>query len=72
MFSKTIRMLSMLTIIIAAFAYAPKTLADEISETKGFCKAVTLAGIREHQAAFQSFADASGGIKEAVFSIPSL
>lgn len=61
MFSKTIRILIMLTIITATFAYTPTALADEISETKGFRKAVTLAGIREHQAAFQSFADDSGG-----------
>ncbi|MGH2489790.1 MAG: M28 family peptidase, partial [Candidatus Limnocylindria bacterium] len=33
----------------------------EIQQTLGFRKAVTVAGIREHQAAFQSFADANGG-----------
>jgi Zn-dependent M28 family amino/carboxypeptidase len=33
----------------------------EIQQTKGFRKAVTLAGVREHQAAFQSFSDALGG-----------
>jgi Zn-dependent M28 family amino/carboxypeptidase len=33
----------------------------EINLTRGFRKAVTLAGIREHQAAFQSFADQFGG-----------
>jgi Zn-dependent M28 family amino/carboxypeptidase len=57
MFSKTIRILTMLTIIAATFAYAPTAQADDISETKGFRKAVTLAGIREHQAAFQTIAD---------------
>src|SRR5687767_8655859 len=61
MLSKTIRMLVLLTIIAASFAYPAPTLADDISETKGFRRAVTLAGIREHQAAFQSFANASGG-----------
>lgn len=65
MFSKTIRILIMLTIITATFAYTPTALADEISETKGFRKAVTLAGIREHQAAFQSFADANNGNRQA-------
>ena len=35
--------------------------ADDFNQTKGFRKQVTLAGIREHQAAFQSFADANGG-----------
>jgi len=61
MFSKTIRVLTLLAIIAATFAYAPTATADDISETQGFRKHVTLAGIREHQAAFQSFADASGG-----------
>jgi len=40
---------------------APIALGDDISESRGFRKAVTLAGIREHQAAFQGFADANGG-----------
>jgi hypothetical protein len=48
MLSKTIRMLVLLTIIAASFAYPAPTLADDISETKGFRRAVTLAGIREH------------------------
>jgi len=65
MLSKSIRILSLVTIIIASFAYAPSTLADDISETKGFRKAVTLAGIREHQAAFQSFADANDSTRLA-------
>jgi hypothetical protein len=47
----------MMTIIIATFASVPVALADDISETKGFRKAVTLEGIREHQAAFQAIAD---------------
>jgi Zn-dependent M28 family amino/carboxypeptidase len=34
---------------------------SEIEQTRGFRKGVTVAGIREHQAAFQSFADANGG-----------
>ena len=34
---------------------------SEIEQTKGFRKGVTVAGIREHQAAFQSFADDNGG-----------
>src|SRR5688500_14393950 len=61
MLSKTLRILTILTIIAATFAYPPVAMADDISETKGFRKAVTLAGIREHQSAFQSFANASGG-----------
>ena len=57
MLEKTFRILTLLSVIIATFAYAPATLADDISETKGFRKAVTLAGIREHQEAFQEIAD---------------
>ena len=65
MFSKTIRILTILTIIAATFAYIPAVGADDITDTKGFRKAVTVAGIREHQAAFQSFADANGGNRVA-------
>lgn len=38
---------------------------SEIQQTLGFRKAVTVAGIREHQAAFQSFSDALGGNRVA-------
>ena len=65
MLSKTIRVLTMLIIIASAFAYAPAAIADDISETQGFRKAVTLAGIREHQAAFQSIANANGGTRSS-------
>jgi hypothetical protein len=57
MLARTIRILTLVTIIVATFAYAPNSLADDISDTKGFRKAVTLAGVREHQAAFQAIAD---------------
>ena len=67
MLRKTIRVLTLVTMIVANFAIAPGALADDISETKGFRKAVTLAGIREHQAAFQSFANANGGNRLATF-----
>jgi Zn-dependent M28 family amino/carboxypeptidase len=40
---------------------APPALADDLSESKGFRKAVTLAGVREHQAAFQTHSDDNGG-----------
>ena len=40
-------------------------LADDISETQGFRKSVTLESIREHQAAFQSFADENGANRVA-------
>jgi Zn-dependent M28 family amino/carboxypeptidase len=46
------------TLLIAALA-APPVGAEDIAESKGFRKAVTLAGIREHQAALQAIADAN-------------
>ena len=61
MISKTIRILIVLTMFMGVFAYVPTAMANDISETAGFRKAVTLAGIREHQAAFQEFSDDSGG-----------
>jgi Zn-dependent M28 family amino/carboxypeptidase len=39
--------------------------ADPISESQGFRKAVTVAGIREHQLALQQIADANGGTRAA-------
>ena len=44
---------------------APAALGDDISESKGFRKAVTLAGIRAHQAALQAIADENGGTRLA-------
>ena len=40
---------------------APAAQADEISETKGLRKALTVQGVREHQAAFQLHTDLNGG-----------
>jgi Zn-dependent M28 family amino/carboxypeptidase len=37
--------------------------ADPIQESQGFRKAVTVAGIREHQLALQQIADANGGTR---------
>lgn len=51
--------------VLAAALVAPTASADDISESKGFRKAVTLAGIRQHQAAFQAIADANGGNRVA-------
>jgi Zn-dependent M28 family amino/carboxypeptidase len=65
MISKTIRILIVLTMFIGAFVYAPAAGADDINETQGFRKAVTLAGIREHQAAFQSIANANDGTRSS-------
>lgn len=65
MISKTVRMLIVLSMLMGVFVYAPGVKADDISETQGFRKAVTLAGIREHQAAFQAIADDNDGIRLA-------
>ena len=54
-----------LSLICALAMPVPLVFADDISETQGFRKGVTLAGIREHQAAFQSFADENGGNRVA-------
>jgi len=43
----------------------PAALADDPSNTKGFRKAVTLAGIRAHQAALQAIANDNDGIRLA-------
>ena len=52
--------------LLAALA-APPVGADDISMTKGFRKAVTLAGIREHQAALQDIADANDVLLDATY-----
>lgn len=65
MISKAFRVLIILTMFMGAFAYAPAVMANDIRETQGFRKAVTLAGIREHQAAFQAIADANDGVRLA-------
>jgi Zn-dependent M28 family amino/carboxypeptidase len=54
-------LLIVVTIGALLAALAPPTFAADLAESKGFRKAVTVAGIREHQAAFQAIADANGG-----------
>ena len=49
------------TLLVAVVA--PSAGAADPSETKGFRKAVTLAGIREHQAALQAIANANNGTR---------
>jgi Zn-dependent M28 family amino/carboxypeptidase len=58
-------LLIVVTIGALLAALAPPTFADDISESKGFRKAVTLAGIREHQAAWQAIADDNDGTRLA-------
>jgi Zn-dependent M28 family amino/carboxypeptidase len=54
-------LLIVVTIGALLAALAPPTFAADLAESKGFRKAVTLAGIREHQAAFQEISDNNGG-----------
>lgn len=42
---------------------APAALADEFGQTQGFRKHVTLAGVREHQAAWQTIASANSNVR---------
>jgi len=51
-----------MTAVLTLGAVAPVS-ANDLSESKGFRKAVTVAGIREHQAALQAIADVNGGTR---------
>ena len=50
-------------VALALVVEATVASADPISESQGFRKAVTVAGIREHQLALQQIADANGGTR---------
>jgi Zn-dependent M28 family amino/carboxypeptidase len=50
-----------LALLASVALVGPPAAAADLNESKGFRKAVTLAGIREHQAAWQAIADANGG-----------
>ncbi|HET9912698.1 MAG TPA: M28 family metallopeptidase [Anaerolineales bacterium] len=70
MISNTFRVLIIVTMLAATFAYAPAALADSPScdrrvnnTLKKLLECVTLEGAREHQAALQAIADANGGIR---------
>ena len=63
--SRTARIVVLAIGVILLAALVPVALADDIAESKGFRKAVTVAGIREHQTAFQAHADANGGNRVA-------
>jgi aminopeptidase Y len=70
MFSKTIRILTIIAIFAAAFAFAPSAFAGpEACDTRvnnthaKLLECVTLEGVRAHQAAFQAIADANNGIR---------
>lgn len=72
MFSKSVRILVLLTIITATFAYAPRAEAGSKSCDKRtndtfekLMECVTLAGVREHQSALQAIANDNGGTRAA-------
>ena len=65
MLSKAYRLLTVVAVLAMTLVYAPAAGADDISETKGFRKAVTLAGVREHQAALQEIADENNATRLA-------
>jgi Zn-dependent M28 family amino/carboxypeptidase len=62
--ARPLRRLTLLVLLVLSLALAvPVALADDINHTKAFRKAVTLAGIREHQQAWQTIANANGGTR---------
>lgn len=70
MISKAIRLFSIIAVLALALAYAPAATAGSSScdyrTTDNFKKlllCVTVEGAREHQAAFQKFADANGNTR---------
>jgi Zn-dependent M28 family amino/carboxypeptidase len=50
-----------LAMLASVALVGPPAAAADLSESKGFRKAVTVAGIREHQAALQEISDENGG-----------
>lgn len=70
MFSKTLRILTIVAVFATAFAFAPSAFAGEeacdtrVNNTHAkLLECVTLEGVRAHQAAFQAIADANGGTR---------
>ena len=57
--------IAVVSAILLVATTASVAVGDDISETKGLRKAVTLAGIREHQGALQGFADDNNGTRLA-------
>jgi len=70
MFRRSIRIMTILSILVTTFAFVPGVFAgDDSCETrtndtiKKLLECVTLDGAREHQAALQAIADANNGIR---------
>jgi Zn-dependent M28 family amino/carboxypeptidase len=51
--------------VVVALLVPSQVLADDINVSRGFRKAVTLEGIRAHQQALQTIADANGGTRSS-------
>jgi hypothetical protein len=72
MFSRAVRLFSIIGVLALALAYAPAAGAgSEACDTrvnntiKKLLECVKLEGVREHQAALQAIADANGGTRAA-------
>src|SRR5262245_50726369 len=64
--SRLVQLLGLLLLMVLLLTLVvPTALADDIHQTQGFRNEVTLAGIREHQAAFQAIAGANGGTRSS-------
>jgi Zn-dependent M28 family amino/carboxypeptidase len=63
---RVVRRTSLMVFVALVLAVgASPASADPITESQGFRKGVTVAGIREHQQALQQIADANGGNRAA-------
>ena len=72
MFSKAIRLLTIVAVLALSLAYAapaqagPRSCDNRTNDTfEKLMECVTLSGVREHQAALQAIADDNGGIRAA-------
>jgi hypothetical protein len=70
MFSKGIRLFTVVAVLALTMVYVPAAAADpavcidRINDThEELLECVTLEGVREHQAAFQAIAEANGGTR---------
>ena len=59
------RVSALVLLVLVLGIWATSASADPIRQSQGFRKAVTVAGIREHQAAWQQIANANGGNRAA-------
>ena len=60
-----IRLWIVSTLVVMMFVAVPFAGADNGTDTSALREGVTVEGVRAHQVAFQAFADANGGTREA-------